>query len=177
MTSCWPAARRLPAPGSLTTTPTCLCSDAASEPRSLADQGLQFKFLVPSSVVGAVLGRGGATVAAIKRDTGAYVQFTRPGTATNSPRDRMMIVAVEQRDQLASAIELVLQVRAVRGLMPALQVGVVRAMAPYVGCFLCDRHVSWYSSLLAAAPVLFVRPCDTQAWCGTRLHGSAYSAA
>lgn len=84
---------------------------------------------MPSSVVGAVLGRGGATVAAIKRDTGAYVQFTRPGTATNSPRDRMMIVAVEQRDQLASAIELVLQVRAVRGLMPALQVGVVRACA------------------------------------------------
>ncbi|KAL4436969.1 hypothetical protein ABPG75_004108 [Micractinium tetrahymenae] len=77
--------------------------------RSINDAGLQFKFIVPSAVVGAVLGRGGATVAAIKRETGAYVQFTRPGTATNSPKDRMMIVAVERRDQLPKAIELVFQ--------------------------------------------------------------------
>lgn len=44
---------------------------------------MQFKFLVPSSVVGAVLGRGGATVAAIKRETGAYVQVRTlsPGAA------------------------------------------------------------------------------------------------
>ena len=81
------------------------------ESRSLTEQGLQFKFLVPSSVVGAVLGRGGATVAAIKRETSAYVQFTRPGTATNSAKDRMMIVAVESQAQLGRAIEMVLEVR------------------------------------------------------------------
>ncbi len=175
--------------------PRNLCrSDSERDARSINDAGVQFKFLVPSSVVGAVLGRGGSTVAAIKRETGAYVQvrrprtaaggavvivgcawaqrrrcsmmdsaaqhfgsasnlrdiygrrcrrpgrlraacllparrhsppprltlllaprmrlqFTRPGTATNSPKDRMMIVAVERRDQLPKAITLVLQVR------------------------------------------------------------------
>lgn len=50
------------------------CSDSERDARSINDAGVQFKFLVPSSVVGAVLGRGGATVAAIKRETGAYVQ-------------------------------------------------------------------------------------------------------
>lgn len=88
------------------------CSDSERDSRSINDVGLQFKFIVPSAVVGAVLGRGGATVAAIKRETGAYVQFTRPGTATNSPKERMMIVAVERRDQLPKAIELVFQVGA-----------------------------------------------------------------
>lgn len=85
------------------------------ETRTLTDTGLQFKFLVPSSVVGAVLGRGGATVAAIKRTTGAYVQFTRPGTATNSGKDRMMIVACENQGQLGKAIEMVLEVGACAG--------------------------------------------------------------
>lgn len=103
------------------------CSDSERDSRSINDAGLQFKFIVPSAVVGAVLGRGGGTVAAIKRETGAYVQFTRPGTATNSPKERMMIVAVERRDQLPKAIELVFQVGAGR---PAGPTGCARARAP-----------------------------------------------
>lgn len=84
-------------------------AESDRESRSINDQGLQFKFLVPAAVVGAVLGRGGATVANIKRESGAYVQFTRPGTATNSPNERMMIVAVERREQLLQAVQMVLQ--------------------------------------------------------------------
>ncbi|PRW33858.1 far upstream element-binding 1-like isoform X1 [Chlorella sorokiniana] len=99
------AATDLPTPVPVAAPPSV---DSEREARSINDAGLQFKFLVPSSVVGAVLGRGGATVAAIKKETGAYVQFTRPGTATNSPKDRMMIVAVERRDQLPKAISMVL---------------------------------------------------------------------
>ncbi|KAL4858199.1 Far upstream element-binding protein 3 [Chlorella vulgaris] len=83
--------------------------DSEHQARSINDSGLQFKFLVPAAVVGAVLGRGGSTVAAIKRETGAYVQFTRPGTATNTPRDRMMIVAVESREQLPRAVALMFE--------------------------------------------------------------------
>ena len=56
-------------------------------------------------MAGAVLGKRGATVAAIKRDTGAYVQFTRPGTATNSPKDRMMIIAVDGAKGTHAAIQ------------------------------------------------------------------------
>ncbi|EFN55717.1 hypothetical protein CHLNCDRAFT_57876 [Chlorella variabilis] len=95
--------------------------DSEREARSINDVGLQFKFLLPASVVGAVLGRGGATVAAIKRETGAYVQFTRPGTATNSPRERMMIVAVENKEQLAGTIGMVLDAIAGEGAIDKLR--------------------------------------------------------
>ena len=61
-------------------------------------------------MVGAVLGKGGATVNAIKRDTGAYVQFTRPGTATNSPKDRMMIIAVDSSRGTDAAVQTVVAV-------------------------------------------------------------------
>jgi transcription antitermination factor NusA-like protein len=71
------------------------------------DTSLLFKYLLPTSVVGAVLGKGGATVNAIKRSTGAYVQFTRPGTATNSPKDRMMIIAVDSSEGTAAAVQTV----------------------------------------------------------------------
>lgn len=96
-------------------------SDGDRDARSINDAGLQFKFLVPASVVGAVLGRGGSTVAAIKRETGAYVQFTRPGTATNSPKERMMIVAVERVQQLADAVAMVLDAVAAEGAMDKLR--------------------------------------------------------
>ncbi|PSC69332.1 Far upstream element-binding 2 [Micractinium conductrix] len=95
--------------------------DGDRDNKSINDAGLQFKFLVPSSVVGAVLGRGGNTVASIKRETGAYVQFTRPGTATNSPRERMMIVAVERREQLAKAVSMVLQAMESEGALDKLR--------------------------------------------------------
>ena len=116
---------RLPSPCSLSpSSPSPACpprSDSEREARSINDVGLQFKFLLPASVVGAVLGRGGATVAAIKRETGAYVQFTRPGTATNSPRERMMIVAVENKEQLAGTIGMVLDAIAGEGAIDKLR--------------------------------------------------------
>jgi hypothetical protein len=98
-----------------------LCSDSDRDARSINDTGLQFKFLVPASVVGAVLGRGGSTVAAIKRETGAYVQFTRPGTATNTPKERMMIVAVEGVQQLADAVAMVLEAVQAEGALDKLR--------------------------------------------------------
>ncbi len=101
--------------------PADACSDFERDTRSINDTGLQFKFLLPAGIAGAVLGRGGGTVAAIKRETGAYVQFTRPGTATNSPRDRMMIVAVERQDQLAPTIGMVLDAVACEGALDKLR--------------------------------------------------------
>ena len=43
-------------------------------------------------------------MAAVKQQTGAYVQFTRPGTATNNYKDRMMIVVVDSVEMLQDAL-------------------------------------------------------------------------
>lgn len=122
-------------------------SDSEHQARSINDSGLQFKFLVPAAVVGAVLGRGGSTVAAIKRETGAYVQFTRPGTATNTPRDRMMIVAVESREQLPRAVALMFEAIEAEGAIDRMRTKQyasdklffqqVRARLPGPGCSSC----------------------------------------
>ena len=98
--------------------PPSLCSDRGIA--RITDSSLVFKFLVPAQAVGAMVGRGGATVAAVKQRTGAYVQFTRPGTATNNYKERMMIVAVESRQMLQDALRFLFEaVEAVRACMRA----------------------------------------------------------
>ena len=99
--------------------------------------------------MGAVLGRGGSTVAAIKRDTGAYVQFTRPGTATNSPKERMMIVAVENRPQLAKAMALIFEVLACAAALAA---------PPLLRAGACAEVATVYSLMTPLRP----------SWCGIR---------
>lgn len=60
-------------------------------------------------VVGAFLGKNGSTVNKVKEQTGVYVQFTKPGTAVNTERDRMLILASDTVEQAKQAITILLQ--------------------------------------------------------------------
>lgn len=49
-----------------------------------------FKVLVPSTAAGAIIGKGGETIAQLQKDTGARVKMSKshdfyPGESTNNP--------------------------------------------------------------------------------------------
>lgn len=69
---------------------------------------LHFKFLMPHSLTGLVLGYQGATVKTINRATGTFIQLTRPNTDTNSPEVRTMVMAAPSADSAANALRLLL---------------------------------------------------------------------
>ncbi|GAB4823052.1 hypothetical protein N2152v2_010098 [Parachlorella kessleri] len=76
--------------------------------KSINDSTFMFKFIVPDTLVGAFLGRGGGNVNRVKEETGVYVQFTKPGTAVNSERDRMLILAADTVEQGKQAVAMLL---------------------------------------------------------------------
>ena len=77
-------------------------------------------------------------------------QFTRPGTATNSPKDRMMMVAVEQRSQLSKAIAMVLQVRPVHMLGMHAGFGAVEGKLPPAA--FCGRQTQFAAAHACLMP-------------------------
>lgn len=57
---------------------------------------------------GCFLGRGGANVNRVKDETGVYIQFTKPGTAVNTERDRMLILAADDVETARHAFSLLM---------------------------------------------------------------------
>ena len=86
-----------------------MCRDDAPTTRTINDSQLQIKFVLPNAVAGAVLGKGGATVTAIKAKTSCYVQLTRAGTAVADSRERMLIIAGDSVAAIKDAVAMVLE--------------------------------------------------------------------
>lgn len=85
------------------TTPTTSSSFITTAP-------VQFKFIVPTSLVGALLsgGEGRHIISTIKQATGALIQFSRPGAASLNKIDRLMILSGQTVDSCTSALTLLL---------------------------------------------------------------------
>ena len=55
------------------------------------------------------MGKGGVHVNKVKDETGVYVQFTKPGTAVNTEKDRMLILAADTVEQAKQAVAMLLE--------------------------------------------------------------------
>jgi hypothetical protein len=56
-----------------------------------------------------LLGKGGSNVSSIQEQTSCFVQFSKPGTAVNNERDRMMIIATNEIENGKEALRLLLE--------------------------------------------------------------------
>ncbi|KAL4548553.1 hypothetical protein Ndes2526B_g01117 [Nannochloris sp. 'desiccata'] len=83
-------------------------SPPPSPRRSINNLGFQLKFIVPNSITGAIMGKGGENVTRIHDATGAFIQASRAGSAVLSPRDRMITVAGDNAKSVKDAVRLLL---------------------------------------------------------------------
>jgi transcription antitermination factor NusA-like protein len=86
----------------------CRQSPPPSPRRSINNLGFHLKFIVPNSITGAIMGKGGENVTRIHNATGAFIQASRAGSAVLSPRDRMITVAGDNAKSVKDAVRLLL---------------------------------------------------------------------
>lgn len=63
-----------------------------STPRKFQDMPLLYKFVLPSTAIGPLMGHNGCHLEQIRKDTGCLVQVSRPGHATMTDRDRVVAI-------------------------------------------------------------------------------------
>ena len=69
-----------------------------------------------------MLGRSGDNVARVLEATGCYPQFSKPGTATSSTKDRMLTLGAPSVVSAASALRMLLDLAAADGQLAAMSV-------------------------------------------------------
>lgn len=77
-----------------------------STPRRSTESAVVLKFVVPSSIVGPSVGKEGENAQAVLHETGATIQFTKPGNAVYSSKDRMLIISGDTPDACKQAFGL-----------------------------------------------------------------------
>lgn len=95
-------------------------SSSLSPRRNINEYAYLIKIILPNALIGAVMGRSGAHVAHIKEATGAFIQATKPSSATFSPRDRLVIIAGPDARSCKTALRILLETLQSQGVVEKL---------------------------------------------------------